>query len=78
MNGEECLSDGVVECLVEYHGWFRNARDLYNNMGNSVSLDRTGLIDETKLMKLIMMLYHTGMVLMKNKIMMVIIGLYFK
>lgn len=43
---EECLSDGVVECLVNYHGWFRNVTELFKNMGYSVSLDRTGLIEK--------------------------------
>lgn len=43
---EECLSNGVVKCLVEYHGWFRNATELLSRMGNSVILDRTGLIEK--------------------------------
>ena len=43
---EECLSDGVVECLVNYHGWFRNVTQLFKNMGYSVSLNRTDLIEK--------------------------------
>lgn len=41
---ENCISSGVVECLVNDRGWYNSAYELYNN-SSLVELDRDGLID---------------------------------
>lgn len=41
---EDCLSDGVVNCLTRDKGWFRNVGELLGS--GIVELDRTGLIDD--------------------------------
>ena len=41
---ENCISSGVVECLVNDHGWYSSAYELYNN-SSLVEFDRDGLIE---------------------------------
>lgn len=41
---EQCLSSGVVDCLVNEKGWFVNGKAVYVHMSN-IYLDRYGLID---------------------------------
>ena len=42
-NWEDCLNDGVVECLVHHRGWYNSSSDLIDS--GIAELDREGLID---------------------------------